>query len=290
MTLPAGMGPTRRADDKLFAEDPSFPRYNRHLNPKGRSKSLAQDERTRLLDSAVYTLTQPSNKDHEELLDPSKYKRVTHTSVQEVHLPVCEEVTVPVVRKEVHKAMEQKVIKGTKLVPITKSRDVKETKLEVRTETVDGRQERRYVPITTVRQVPYTDYEEKEVSMTVEVPTDKVMTRKGHRVDKYVGTKVMAMEQDCVYELRPVLISKSEPRVSKHQRTYLHHGKRNHGDPVWSDDVVEGWSGRPETPPFRHRGNSASSQGSVPGSDRTMSRQMNFSSSDTALLRPQPRS
>jgi len=278
-------------ENKTTAPDPSFPRYNRHLNPKAGHKALSRGDHGELLKSAVFTLTHNADKEKNELFNPKKYQTVSHTNIREVHLPVNEEVKVPVVRKEVLKGMERKTVKGTKLVPVTKYRDVKETKLEVRTEMVNGQKEKRYVPVSRVRQVPYTDYEEKEVEVSVNVPVEKVMTRKGHRVDKYVGTKVMAVEEDCVYELRPVLISKGEPRVAEHQNTYLHHGKRSHGDPIWSDDMVEGWEGRPETPVFQtsHRPFSASSRLSRAGSDVTTRSLRPVSSLGALPARNEPR-
>merc|ERR1712187_736166 len=107
--------------------------------------------------------------------------------------------------------------------------------------------EKRAKPITKLREIPYTEYEEKVVEVPVQVPDDELNTKLGHRVDKHVVSKVVEVEEDHVYEMRPVLVSKGEKRMKE---VGEHHAyKTAHGKPQW-EQVEEGWHPRPKTPAF----------------------------------------
>merc|ERR1712224_699256 len=125
-------------------------------------------------------------------------------------VPVEEEVQVPVVRKEKVKTMGKKTILCQRLVPVTKYKEVEETTLETREEVVNGRREKRAVPITQKRMQPYQDFEEETYEMVVNVPMEEVVTRTGVRTDKHVTSKIVEVEQENIYELRPVLVGKGE--------------------------------------------------------------------------------
>lgn len=168
---------------------------------------------------------------------------------------------VPVVRKEKQCEIQQRIVKGKKLVPVTRYKEVDETRLEVQYHTINGIQEKRAVPVTTRRKIPYRDYEEKEVSVTVQVPMEEVVTRKGHRYDKHVVSKIVEVEEDHHYEMRPVLVGKGEIRMKDGGD---HHAfKKTHGKAVWHDDAEVGWNGRPMTPPHNDHLRRPSSAGSI---------------------------
>lgn len=164
-------------------------------------------------------------------------------------VPVEEEVTVPVVRKEVRKTMGKQTIICKRLVPVTKYKEVEETTLETREEKVNGRREKRAVPITQKRMQPYQDFEEEEYEVEIDVPKHEIVTRTGTRTDKQVTSKIVEVEEEHIYELRPVLIGKGEVR---HRHIGDHHKfKHEHGKPAWDEDVQRGWLGKPQTPEYK---------------------------------------
>jgi len=167
-----------------------------------------------------------------------------HTVKKKIHVPVEREVKVPVTKRQVEQHVEKKVIRGTKMVPVKKYRDVKETVIQTKEEVVHGYKEvwkkvreptreivKKSVPVTRTRKVAYVDYVPKHFEKVVEVPQDEVVEKKGYRVDKHIGTKVVEVEEDQVYEMRPVLVKKGDTRVR--DRGYEHHGKTKHGKSYW---------------------------------------------------------
>merc|ERR1719162_1788989 len=187
-------------------------------------------------------------------------KTVTAKTKKHVVVPVEEEVQVPVVRKEVRKKMTKQTITCQRLVPVTRYKEVEETTLETRVETVNGRREKRAVPITQMRMQPYQDFEEEEYEMVIDVPIQEIVTRTGIRTDKQVVSRIVEVEQEHIYELRPVLVGKGE---AQHRHVGDHHKfKHEHGKPEWDDGVRAGWLGKPQTPQYRpglHRPRSSSS-------------------------------
>jgi len=176
-----------------------------------------------------------------------------------VVVPVEEEVQVPVVKKEVRKTMVKQTIRCQRLVPVTRYKEVEETTLETREEIINGRKEKRAIPITQIRMQPYQDFEEEFYDKVVSVPMEEVVTRTGTRTDKQVVSRIVEVEQEHVYELRPVLVSKGE---AQHRHIGDHHVfKHEHGKPAWDEGVRAGWSGKPQTPGYRtdlHRPRSSS--------------------------------
>jgi len=187
-------------------------------------------------------------------------QKVTTNVKKHVVVPVEEEVQVPVVRKEVRRTMGKQVIMCQRLVPVTKYKEVEETTLETREEMVNGRREKRAVPITQIRMQPYQDFEEEEYEKVIDVPMEEIVTRTGFRTDKQVVSKIVEVEQEHIYELRPVLVGKGEAR---HRHIGDHHKfKHEHGKPEWDQDVRAGWLGKPQTPQYKphlHRPRSSSS-------------------------------
>lgn len=126
------------------------------------------------------------------------------------------------------------------MVPVKKYRTVTETVLESKEEVVHGFREewrkvkvptkevvKTQVPKTVTRQVAYVEYVPKEVHQEVTVPRDVVKEKRGYRLDKHVGTKVMTVEEDHHYEMKPVKVKTGDVRVT--ETGYLHHGKTQHG-------------------------------------------------------------
>jgi len=176
-------------------------------------------------------------------------KTVVQTVKKHALVPVEEDVKVPVVRKEVNRYSEKQVVKAQRLVPVQKFKEVEETTLEVRREMVNGRPEKRAVPVTKTRMQPYTDYVEEEYDVVVQVPKEEVVTRTGYRMDKHVTSKLMEIEEDHVYELRPVLVKKGGLRQK--ELCDHHTFKREHGMPVWDGEAQYGWTGKPDTPLYK---------------------------------------
>jgi len=167
-----------------------------------------------------------------------------HTVKKRIHVPVEKEVKVPVVKKSLEQKVEKQVIKGTKMVPVKKFREVQETIIETKEEVVHGFRDewkkvrvptkevvKKHVPVTRTRKVAYVDYVPKEFEKVIEVPKDKIVEKKGFRVDKHVGRKIVEVEEDHHYEMRPVLVRKGDTRVRHHG--YEHHGKTAHGKSYW---------------------------------------------------------
>jgi len=198
-----------------------------------------------------------------------QFKKTVKTRI---YIPEERMVKVPVVRKEKEKVVEKCVVKASKLVAVTKYKEVQEIGLHDRA-VQPGERARSGCPKTQVlktsqtagrtRKIPYTDFEEQEYEIVVDVPREVVKTRVGHRMDKQLHSRVVDVEEDCVYEMRPVLISKGASRA-----TELHgkerHGKAVHGDPIWEGGLHDGW--RPEFGGVSPTGSQAGSRaGSRPG-------------------------
>lgn len=231
-------------------------------NIRTRSRSNASSKLNDMQDQELMNIAvHTQHKDYAKLLD-TVGKKELHTKVmkKKVIVPVEETVQVPVYRKEAKHKTEKVVVKGSKLIPVTKYKEVEETVLDVQEEMVNGRIEKRAVPVTRVRQIPYRDFEEREVDVEVEVPKDEIVQRKGFRMDKHVVSKVVEVEEDLVYEMRPVLVKKGERRMKE---LGDHHAfKKEHGAPHWDESAVASWQYRPTTPEYRsdlHRPSSAAS-------------------------------
>lgn len=147
------------------------------------------------------------------------------------------------------------------MVPVKKYRDVQETVIETKEEVVHGYREvwkkvreptrevvKKHVPVTKTRKVAYIDYVPKHFEKVVEVPKDQVVEKKGVRVDKHIGRKIIEVEEDHHYEMRPVLVKKGETRVREHG--YEHHGKTRHGKSYW--DGVHHDNRATSEPPIVH--------------------------------------
>jgi len=221
----------------------------------GSSKRITEKEDTEIMDKSVHT----QHKDYQKFLQTfTPQQQHQKTMKKKVLVPVEQNIKVPVYRKEADRKMKTVKVAGTKLVPVTRYKQVEETVLDVEYEMVGGHKEKRAVPVTRIRQIPYQDYVEKQVEIEVQVPDDEVVQRVGSRVDKHVVSKVVEVEEDLVYEMRPVLVKKGEKRMKE---LGDHHAfKTEHGAPNWDPNSTDTWRNRPTTPEFRkdlHRPGSA---------------------------------
>jgi len=139
--------------------------------------------------------------------------------VKVVEVPVIEDVRVGVTGFGVEKGMTKKTVKTKQMVPVERYKEVEETAIETQEEVVtDTRmvwkqvpEEYSYVvkkpvPVTRKKMVPFTDYEEREVEMEVDVPTDKKVEVDGYRIDQRLKGKRYEVKQKEVYEMRPVRV------------------------------------------------------------------------------------
>lgn len=163
-----------------------------------------------------------------------------------IYIPEEKMVKVPVVRKEKEKIVERHVVKASKLVPVTKYKEVQEINLPNRP-VLPGEKARSgaellktYKKAHRTRKIPYTDFEEQEYDVVVDVPREVVKTRVGHRMDKQLLSHAVEVDEECVYEMQPVLIRKGEARA-KELSGKDYHGKAVHGEPVWEGGLHDGW-------------------------------------------------
>jgi len=209
------------------------------------SKRITKEEDSQLMDQAVHT--QHSGKNKKPFAGTGQV--YVETLKKHVLVPTEETIRVPVVRKEKISNTKQHVVQGQKMIPIKKFKEVEETVMEVKGEMVDGRWEKRAVPVKKMKKIPFMEYEAQPVEVVVDVPWEDVVTRTGYRTDKHVVNKVMVVEEDHVYEMQPVYKGKAETRMKEGED---HHTfKTFHGKPTWDNNAYEGWRGRPPTPPYR---------------------------------------
>ena len=173
---------------------------------------------------------------------PSHGQVVRQKVIKHVEVPVVHEHKVPVQRDVVNVATRKQMIKGSRMVERHGHKDVEEMQVEVHEEEMQGtRMVWKLVPETfthvvkkpvlvpKTRQVPYTYYEPEEVEYEVEVPYEVVHRQHGHRVDKVVGAKTVAVEQEEVYELRPHLVGHGPIRIKgekdMHEGNIMHVGQ-----------------------------------------------------------------
>lgn len=206
-----------------------------------RARTLSEADKQRLLKQGIHVEHIPHDL-------PMAQQPVTKMVKTLVEIPHEEIVKVPVIRKEKRNIVEQQVIKGSKLVPVTKYREVEEINLQdqhvslgqTRNSHPDTQLLKTYGKNARTRKIPYTDYEMQEVDIVVNVPREVVQTRVGYRLDKHVHTKAVELEEEHVYEMRPVLVRKGETKANE-LTAREHHGKAVHGEPVWDGPLHEGW-------------------------------------------------
>jgi len=157
---------------------------------------------------------------------PPDHGTVTRTVTRTVEVPVEEEVRVPVRRQVRHTETAKKNVETTRMVPKQRMKQVEETVMEVqefqekRHKWVWKREKveyyetvRKSVPVTRVKEVPYTEYVPESTTVEVEVPVDTVKEQRGYRVDKVLRSKAVDVEQDIVYEMKPHRVGMGPPRL-----------------------------------------------------------------------------
>jgi hypothetical protein len=238
-----------------------------HLKKQGQ---LSETEKAALVKYAHHA---EEDKDSDE--EKVQYKRISKANKTMVYIPEERMVKVPVVRKEKEKIIEKHTVQGSRLVPVTKYKEVAEVNLHDRA-VRPGERAWSGNPKTTViktsemagrtRKIPYTDFIEEKFDITVDVPREVIKTRVGYRMDKQLHSHAVEIVEDCEYEMRPVLIRKGETKAKQIPDSSVH-GKAVHGDPVWDGGLHDGW--RPEygaiTPQNTRPGTAYGTMSSRPG-------------------------
>jgi len=151
--------------------------------------------------------------------------RIKRTITRKVEVPVVTTKNVPVERDVVRNETIRKVVKATKMVEKTGFKTVTDMKVKVKEEVVHGYRTvwqpvkvpcthvvKRPVNVPVQREVSYTYYEPQEYEMVMEVPHQKVTKQQGYRKDKVVVSKVLDVERDELYEMRPHHVGYGPPR------------------------------------------------------------------------------
>jgi len=212
-----------------------------HLKKQG---PLSETEKAALVKYAHHA---EEDKDSDE--EKVQYKRISKANKTMVYIPEERMVKVPVVRKEKEKIVEKHTVQGTRLVPVTKYKEVAEVNLHDRP-VRPGERAWSGNPKTTViktsemagrtRKIPYTDFIEEKFDITVDVPREVIKTRVGYRMDKQLHSHAVEITEDCEYEMRPLCSSGRVRRRRSRYQTAVH-GKAVHGDPVWDGGLHDGW-------------------------------------------------
>eukprot|EP00656_Telonema_subtile_P057391 TRINITY_DN9424_c0_g1_i1.p1 TRINITY_DN9424_c0_g1~~TRINITY_DN9424_c0_g1_i1.p1 ORF type:complete len:305 (-),score=58.55 TRINITY_DN9424_c0_g1_i1:258-1172(-) len=155
--------------------------------------------------------------------------KMTRTVHRRVEIPTEVEKQVEIERDVVKRAVEKQTVKGVKMVKKTGHKTVTDVEVEVKEEVVHGYRTvwkpvkepcthivKRPVKKEVKREVPYTYYEPEEVSYEIEVPREKVTKERGFRTDKVVVGKMVDVERDELYEMRPHYIGTGPARM-KHK-------------------------------------------------------------------------
>jgi len=151
--------------------------------------------------------------------------RLKRTITRKVEVPIVTTKKVPVERDVVRNETIRKVVKATKMVEKTGYKTVTDMKVKVKEEVVHGYRTvwqpvkvpcthvvKRPVNVPVQREVPYTYYEPQEYEMVMEVPNQSVRKQQGYRKDKVVVSKVLDVERDELYEMRPHHVGYGPPR------------------------------------------------------------------------------
>jgi len=238
-----------------------------HLKKQG---PLNETEKAALVKYAHHA---EEDKDSDE--EKEVYRKIRKANKTMVFIPEEKMVKVPVVRKEKEKIIEKHTVQGTRLVPVTKYKEVAEVNLHDRPvrpgeRAWSGNPKTQVIKTSEMagrtRKIPYTDFVEEKFDITVDVPREVIKTRVGYRMDKQLHSHAVEITEDCEYEMRPVLIRKGETKAKQVPDSSVH-GKAVHGDPVWDGGLHDGW--RPEfgviTPQNTRPGTAYGTMDSRPG-------------------------
>lgn len=160
---------------------------------------------------------------------------VTKKVIRHVEVPVWQEVKVPVKHETLVEGTEKVMVKTKKIVEVPTTKTVLEEYKDIEERVVPGEKqhwehywpstgmdprikevwvrkadpgaEKRRVEVTKTRQVqvPTTALQEVEQLVEVDVPTTRRVAMDAFRVDKIQGSKVVEVEEEHDFELRPVL-------------------------------------------------------------------------------------
>jgi len=145
---------------------------------------------------------------------------------RQVMMPYTEQVTSKVTGYDKEQTLEKREMQVTEVVPVEKFKTVDETIVEIQEKEKKGTrlvwkqvpEEYTYTvkePVTVVRprKIPFTDYEERVVTKTVEVPVERKVLKEGYRTDEVLKGKLVEVKQKEVYEMKPHLIGSSDMQM-----------------------------------------------------------------------------
>jgi len=166
--------------------------------------------------------------DLDECTPPMEGEKFSQKCKEYIVVPKVSECSVPITREIMKPGFKTHTIKGTRLVPQHKTRTETENVIEVKEEIVKCKRivwkpcEEEYyetikkpVECTRTKTVPYTEYCEEEVEMTVEVPCDTLVYEKGSRIDKKLTSEVIEVEKEMKYKMVPTLCDDGEVITTK---------------------------------------------------------------------------
>jgi len=146
---------------------------------------------------------------------------------RQVMMPYYDQVTSKVTGYDKEQAIEKREMQVTEVVPVEKFKTVDETVVEIQEKEKKGTrlvwkqvpEEYTYTvkePVTVVRprKIPFTDYEERVVTKTVEVPVERKVLKEGYRTDEVLKGKMVEVKQKEVYEMKPHLVGSSEMQMA----------------------------------------------------------------------------
>lgn len=177
---------------------------------------------------------------------------ITRPVVQQVKVPVVEDVRVPVSKWTTQTSYEDRTVQTKTLKPVTRHKQIEETVVEVqeaqerRTRMVWKLVPEEYyetvkkpVTLSRTREVPYTDFEECVEEKVVQVPVETKVQQHGYRIDQRLGSRLVELERDEVYEVRPHWKAYGDVRIRYDKAAPEWFGTSVVGREVFGDAPVE---------------------------------------------------
>ena len=223
---------------------------------EGAWTTLSAGESRRLMDEAIWANGFP---------DPAapniQGQLLTRPVKRQVKVPIVEEIQVPVQKWATETVYEDQVVNQKVMRPVHRTKTVEETVVEVqefqekRTRMVWKLVPEEYyetvkkpVTVTKTREVPVTDYEEAVVPKTIQVPVQRKVLEQGYRIDQKLGSRMVEVERDEVYEVTPHFERFGHERVRYLPNQTEWHGTTRVGQEVYPIHPA------PSTSSSSHRG------------------------------------
>jgi len=171
---------------------------------------------------------------------------ITRPVRKHLKVPIVEEVKVPVEKWTTKTVYEPREVEQTVMKPVTRTKQVEETRIEVqeqqekRTRMVWKLVPEEYyetvkkpVTVPVSKEVPYTDYEPHVQRKTIQVPVEKKVKEEGFRIDRKLGSRMVEVVRDEVYEVKPHFERFGDVRVRYTDHKPEWHGMLQVGEEVF---------------------------------------------------------